>query len=288
MIGLFFLCLNLNIFLLSDGKRFEIEFFGNYIFPEFKGTYSYYYSPPFSPGAYLSSSDLSLNYMAENRMGYGLGINYFLKENIGLRLELNYFRASLKGESSKYNLNLQYVSMQPPSYTPHLYLFQKSIEWDQPDGDIKRVNTTLNFISRVKIGNSISSDFLLGFCHEISRLDLRSIGYTKFWLGGHSVLFSETYKIEISSGKIKDFGLSGGINLNIFLSKNLYITSGIRYFYFPTRFASIELKEQTNREETIMDLKPQDLQALKVGMKLRPIEFPKSSSSLTISLRLRL
>jgi hypothetical protein len=273
--------------LFCGEKKFEIEFFGNMFFPKFERTYSYTYSPPFSPGAYLSSSELSLNYMAKTKNGYGFGMNYFPKKNLGLRMELNYFRASLEGESSEYSFYLQYVSMQPPSYTPRLYSLKGSIDWETPEGDVTRLNTNIGLVYRVNIWHRISADFLMGFNYEISKLDLKSIGYTEFWLGGHSVLFSETYKIEISSGNIKDFGLSGGGSLNLPLTNNFDFSLGFKYFYFPVRFASVELKGQTNEEETIGDLKTDELEIIKSKMKLPLIEFPHSYLSLTASLKFR-
>lgn len=273
--------------LLCKEKKFEIEFLGNLNFPVFDGKYSYIYSPPFSPGAYLSSSELSLSYESKNKKGFGAGINYFFHENVGVRFEANYYRTSLEGESSKYNIYLQYISMQPPSYIPRLSSYQTSLNWEPADGDFTRLNANINLIYRVKMEHGISFDILSGISYEISKLDLRSLGYTKFWLGGHSVLFSETYKIEFSSGSVKDFGLVGGGTLNLPLIKNFDLSFGLRYFYFPTRFASIVLKSQTNKGETIEELETYELEQIKKLMKLPLLESPNSYYALRVSLRLK-
>lgn len=273
--------------MLCNGKKFEIEFFGNLNFPAFEGKYSYIYSPPFSPGSYSSSSELSLSYKSKNKNGFGAGINYFFTENVGVRLEANYYRAFLKGESSKYNIYLQYVSMQPPSYTPRLFSYQTSLDWEPTDGDFTQFNASINLIYRVKIEYGMSFDILSGISYEISKLDLRSLGYTKFWLGGHSVLFSETYKIEFSSGSIKDFGLVGGGTLNLPLIKNFDLSFGLRYYYFPTRFASIELRNQSNKDETVKDLETYELEQIMKIMKLPLLEFSNSYYVLRASLRLK-
>ncbi len=256
-------------------------------FPLFKGTYSYIYSPPFSPGAYLSSSDLTLLYRAKSKNGFGAGVNFFPEENIGLRIEASYFRTSLEVESSKYKISLQYVSMQPPSYTPRLFSNNAVIDWEPVHGDIKRFNTNFDLIYRFKMGKGVGGEFLAGFSYEISKLSLGSLGYTKFWLGGHSVLFSETYKISFSSGLIKDWGLTGGGAVNIPLMRHVDLSFGVRYFYFPLRFASIELLEQVNKGETIGSLDSNQLELIKDIMKLPPIEFPQSYYSLTTSLRFK-
>ncbi len=69
-----------------DGKKFEIEIFRNMNLPILEGNYLYSYFPPISPGAFIPISDLSVNYRAKSKNGFGAGINYFPMENIGIRL----------------------------------------------------------------------------------------------------------------------------------------------------------------------------------------------------------
>ncbi len=284
---LFLFLFLLEISLQCEEKRFEIELYGNMNLPDFKGSYFYNYSPPFSPGSFISTSDLFISYRAKSKNGFGAGINYFPMKNIGIRFESNFFRTSLEGESSKYNIYMEYVSMQPPSYLPRLFIYRANIDWEPADGDFKRFNTNLNFIYRKNLGKRISADILIGFSYEISKLDLKSIGYTKFWLGGHSVLFMETYKIGFSSGSIKDFGLASGGIINFPLGNKFDLSFGFRYFYFPLRFTSIELTEQTNRNETISQLEEDELELIKKRMKLPLIEFSCSYYSLRASLKFK-
>lgn len=277
----------LESYLICEEKKLEMEIYGTFDLPSFKGEYSYTYSPPFSPGAYLSSSELSLNYRTKNKNGFGSGINYFFSGNFGVRVEMNYWRAPLEGESSKYKIFLQYVSMLPPSYNPRLISYHTDMDWEPVEGDFRRFNTSVNLLYRLKMRNGIGAEIMAGFTHEISKLDLKSLGFTKFWLGGHSVLFGETYEIEFSSGSIKDFGLSGGGGLSIPLMEHLDLSFGFRYFHFPVRFASIELLEQENRGETIDRLDLDDLKAIKYLMKLPLIQFPHSHCSILASLRFK-
>lgn len=267
-------------FIMGEDKKFEIEIYGNLNLPSFKGEYSYIYSPPFSPGAYLSFSELSLNYKVKSKNGFGVGFNYFFFGNFGIRLDVSYFKTAVEGESSKYKIFLQYVSMQPPSYTPRLFSLEREIDWKPVGGNFTRFNSSIDFIYKLRMKNGIRAELMAGFSHESSKLDLKSIGFTKFWLGGHSVLFSENYQIELSSGFIRDFGLSGEGELSLPLGEYLDLAFGVRYFYFPVRFASVELLVQKD-----MDL--ETLKLIKEFMKLPLIQFPNSHYSLITSLRFK-
>lgn len=263
--------------------RFEVTISLSIDRPLQDGTYETSYSPPFTPGAFSSSAGQALTLLAGRSTGLAAAFAYLPNGRIGVEALFNYFESSLAGANAPYEVFLRYTALLPPDYVPREFVYERSLQQRDTEGYLRNLSFSANTVVRVGDG-PVSVQFSGGLSIFQIRGSAESLGYTKLWLGGHSVLFLEHYRMAFAVQPATALGLNLGAELDIALSDRLTLAIDGRYFYAPTSEAEVELTGIVNLDEVIsVDPIPQ----IQQQMDLRPVEIDPSFLRLAFGLKVR-
>jgi len=119
--------------------------------------------------------------------------------------------------------------MPPPDYTPIEIIRDHSVEWIKTQGSIKSLSFLLNVQYEYALSKNITAAFSVG--SGLYRIfgDFNPVGYSEFWLGGHSVLFSEDYLLMLKIPSSNKIGINVDMEFAHRLSEKLFIVANIAY-----------------------------------------------------------
>lgn len=267
-------------------KKYELTAAVSMNYPFLSTSYRSEYSTPFMYGQDFSAASQILTLEGRRSLGVSVAFNYFPHQNFGLQILLDYFKSTIEGENDPYELSFEYTSYLPPDYIPREETYESSLDWPDTEGYIKHLSLCLNGISRFKIGKNVFASLSAGLSyHSISGM-ASSLGYSKFWLGGHSVLFSENFQFEFSFEPASKIGINVGGEVSIDLSKMVCFAVGYRYFYCSPILCDIHLEEIINEDEIIRSLE-ESFQQVEEHMNLEPAEINPSFGRIHIGLKFK-
>lgn len=267
-------------------KKFELTAAVSTNFPFLDTSYRHQYTTPFLYGQDVSSASQILTLEGRRSLGVSLAFNYFPHENFGLQILLDYSKSTIEGENTPYQLSFEYTSYLPPDYIPRQQTYESSLDWPDTEGYIKHLSLSLNGISRFKIGKEVFASLSAGLSYHSISGRASSLGYSKFWLGGHSVLFNENYKFEFSFEPASKIGINVGGEVSIDLSEMVCFAVGYRYFYCSPILSDIHLEEIINEDEIIITLK-ESFEQVEEHMNLEPAEINPSFMLIHIGLKFK-
>jgi hypothetical protein len=247
--------------------------------------YQHQYSPPFEPGPAVSSAFHKLQFQTVRAKGKPIFLGIFPTEKLGIEISYFHLSSPWEGQSSDYEVSLQYISRPPPWYEPVEVTVNWKSSWPPPHGylDLKILNLnpairlSLNHRWEVGLSAGLSSFFLKG--------ELGPLAFTRFWLGGHSVLFSEEYKLLARFIPNHRRGWNAGLSFSGCLLKGLSLFFYGRYF----RSAEIPLQlEAVGYDENYQPPGVEPLARMIPYLALRPVVFRPSLLSLSLGLKLSL
>lgn len=156
------------------------------------------FAPPLANGTGAGTATLRLTVESSDAFGFDAGARVFLTRHLGFEIAGGRTWTKLSGANEPYSLVLDYVSRQPPDYTPRDVRYTSSPLWPDTRGD-RRVTTLVAgpALRWTQTGGRISGTVSGGL--SLQRFDgaVRSLAYTEFRLGGHSTLFYSQHRIEV-------------------------------------------------------------------------------------------
>lgn len=212
--------------------KFEISAAYAWETPRLNSTYLHSYAPPFTPGSYQSAASQTLVFKGAKAHGYATGMRFFPMPYVGVEVLYDAFKANMSGESSNYTINMKYVARQPPDDIPIEYAYQRKDAWPATDGEFKETIISVNAAARAPLGSRLSVKVSGGASFCTFEAQSSSIAFTKFWLGGHSVLFMQDYGLGLDWGSFKTTGFNIGGELILDVFSNMGISFDVRYFSF--------------------------------------------------------
>lgn len=214
---------------------FKFELSASYAWenPRLNSTYLHSYSPPFSPGAFQSSASQTLSFKGQKARGYTAAFRFFPFRYAGFEVLLDAFKANLSGANSNYRLSLKYTARLPPDYIPVEYSYHREDSWPATDGEFKETVISLNAAVRVPLVSVLTLKASAGASLCNFEAQSSSIAFTKYWLGGHSVLFMQDYSLALDWGPARITGFNVGGELVVDLFSNIGLAVDVRYFSFP-------------------------------------------------------
>jgi hypothetical protein len=198
--------------------------------PSFAGTYNHKYAPQFLYGTATGVAGQDLTITSRRAQGLGGELTFFFHPHLGVQLLVDSYSSNLKVTSSLYHVLLHYVALQPPDYVPKIYTFERKDRWPDGSGIYKNFLLGLNALVRIKSRAPVSLDISSGMAYFRMSGEISSLGFTKFWLGGHSVLFSETYEVKMILSPVGRIGADFGAALNISLGRYFVLSLDARLF----------------------------------------------------------
>jgi hypothetical protein len=123
--------------------------------------------------------------------------------------------------------------------------------WPDTTGSLVQWTTCFNAIARTPV-RRVSASMSGGLTWIRLSGEARSLGYTEFRLGGHSVLFSEEAHLAFALEPVDTVGFNAGADVDVALSPHAAIVAGYRYLGEKTVDMPVRLTAITNEEELIV------------------------------------
>ena len=219
---------------------------------------------------------------AATQAGFELGASYFPVRHAGLQVLVGHDRFDLSGLSSPYVVHLEYTALFPPSYAPTPVVVDRSESWPDAAGDADQWTVCVNGVGRWSLGLSVRGQLSGGLTYVRMKAAVRPLGYSSFQLGGHSVLFSNLYELELSTRAASSLGFNAGGGLDIRLSPRLWLTTDLRYVNGGTVSAPLEVVEILNPSE-VMSADP--LTTIQGTMRPAPLELGSARVRLMVGIK---
>jgi hypothetical protein len=199
--------------------------------PQFTGTYAHRFPAALADHPEASGAGVQdVRLAGETGNSLAASVTRMLGHHLGVQLVLAAARSPLGGPSSNYAWSLDYMSRQPPDYTPQPVNVTNSTPWPATDGRVRQVALAANVVFRYPMYEKVSVSFsggigVLRFDGEISPL-----GVTLFSEGGHATLLPETYRVRAAFGPDYTPGLDLGTEFAWRAGNCLGVAFEVRYF----------------------------------------------------------
>lgn len=253
--------------------------------PRQQSLYHSSYSPPFEAGEYSSDASQALSLKARDAAGTSVGAAVGLNRIFNVVFQVDWSETDLTGVNSPYMLSLSYMSMPPPDYTPQTATYVRNMEWPDTEGWIKHLSISLNLQARFRLIRMITLDISAGLTYFSLKGKASSLAFDNFWLGGHSVLFSNHFRLRTAFGPRGTVGGNMGIGLEIPLIRPLYLYFGGQLFLSPKLRLNPEIDLILNSREII---KAEPLEKIQAALDLHPMELNPGRLQLLFGVRLRI
>ena len=216
--------------------------FGGYI-PSWKDApYTHAYAPPFLYGTPAVASGLqTLSLSAKSISGGSVGAAVVFGR-LGVSLTYLAFSPDVTGTTTSDAVSISYTSYPPPSYTPTPVTASQAIPMADPSGELHERTISLNGFYRVTLPSWFSLDLSAGLTWFSIDGEIGTLDYWKFWLGGHSVLFSQQYALIMSIETLNRIGGNLGATLNVHIGTNAAVWIEARYHLAAAGEASLSFQ----------------------------------------------
>ncbi len=260
---------------LSAAVRHEFQFTLNYALPFFTAEYEHSFQPLLLYGSLINSaSEQTLNINEQNQLLFSLGYNFFFNRQNGIEIRFNHSSGSLKGENNDLILILDYIGYQPPAYEPKEYHYQTAIKWPSTEGKIRHSSLTVSYLHNFQLHNAIRLRAGSGLFFSVSSFNFKYLSYSRFILGGHSVLFVDTYMLEAFTKKFFQPGITVSLQLLINLTPKITFMVNPEIVLTPQRKIKLEIADQAlHFSEFPVSLTPEELQEIEKTMQLALFDY---------------
>jgi hypothetical protein len=201
------------------------------LWPSWQGTYLHAYTPRFLYGMVgTGTGRQTLTFEAQPSSGAVFGAAFFVTPRFALQILYDSCSADVTGTTSTHDTTATYTVQQPPDYTPRTYTSSASDNPAETNGQWTDRIISLNGLVRIPLPAGFSLDLSAGGSWFRADGDLGFPEYTKFWLGGHSVLFSQTYSLQMVIDPLDRIGWNVGAAISWALGVNAAFWAEARYF----------------------------------------------------------
>jgi hypothetical protein len=251
--------------------------------PAFDTPYVSTYSPPFQYVPHTSTATQTMPLDASSGPGVLLGIERALGAHVGLQLSAHYGEADLTGTPGHYDLSMLYTSLQPPSYEPVEVSLHRSEAQPAAEGRLKTVAVALDLVAWADLGSRGRLGAFAGPAWLRTKGRAESLVYTSYFMGGHSVAFSEDYLVSFEF-PVSALGLDVGGFAEVDLGRHAGLRLDVRYTWGPERDAEVTLREIVNADEVIRSAELADIES---GLLPAPVRVDPSLFRAALALTLR-
>ena len=157
------------------------------------------YSPPLLlDGDFTSHASQTVTLDSGWHAGFEGGTNIFLVPRAGIQVAFDWDSSALSGVNTPYDVALQYTSRPPPDNLPQLVNIHDTIAWPDTTGTLTRSAVNTNGVVRFGRPERVSATLSGGLSFYRVSGDVQPIAYTTYHLGGHSVLFRDSYRLAVA------------------------------------------------------------------------------------------
>jgi hypothetical protein len=200
---------------LAAQSHLELSVGAGRFWPSWQGTYEHVYTPGFLYGLEgVGTGRQTLTYEALASSGAAFSAAFFFSPRFALQLLYDYSGSDVGGTTSTHDTSVTYTSRQPPDYTLLQYTVASSDNPPQPGGQWNVRILSLDALFRIPLPARFSLDLSAGASWFHADGDLGYPEYTKFWLGGHAVLFSQSYVLQMFMDPLDRLGWNAGVGFS--------------------------------------------------------------------------
>lgn len=211
----------------AETQKRPVEFFAffNLHLGSFDSTYPNTYPIHINSSASNSSASQELNIQSRPGAGVTTGFIIPVSKMFSLKISVDYSRSLLKGENSPVMTHLEYTALFPPDYQPQLITSDRSRNWPATQGKLKTLAFSINLQYAVLRSKKFNASLSAGTGYYWTYGNFYPLSYSDYWMGGHSVLFSDSYLVFLKipvSGKI---GFNADFEIAYRISKRLSLAA---------------------------------------------------------------
>jgi hypothetical protein len=186
--------------------------------------------------------------------------------------------------SGPYEIAFQYQARQPPDYVPRDYTLMRSGPWGPVEASFHHATVSANAAALVnprrRVRGTVSGGLSLGAVSG----RLAPVGYTTFRLGGHAVLFSEEYGVEVAFVRTMAVGLNAGGDVEIPLSARTAVTLGGRLLALREVRMAARVTRRIEPLDAFTPLSPADIERV---LQPPPLALKPTVTAVSAGLRIR-
>jgi len=213
--------------ILSGGGKSDRQFRLTLSSSLYRGVFDTVYVNNYTPTDYSAlpgtKASQSLSLQGAGGTGISFSVVYYLTKCLGIRFSAGSSHFGIKGENSPYEMVLKYRSMMPPDYQPRDITHEYTLPWGRTEGKLKTLFATAGLEFRHEFSRILQAS--VSVCPGLYRVwgEFSPLGYTKFWLGGHSVLFVFNNLVYLKIPASLRPGLNLGAELTVGLGSRLFL-----------------------------------------------------------------
>jgi hypothetical protein len=246
-------------------------------------SYGTSYAPPFSGVPHVGTATQTLPLDAGHGIGLALGLERALGAHVALQLVGERASPELTGDAGRYEVRLAYTSRPPPSNEPVAVELRRDEARPAATGELATWAAALNLAAWADAGQHARLGISAGPAWLHARGTAQSLVYTRYFLGGHSVLFSDDHLVSFEL-PASTLGLDVGAFLEADLGPRVALRADARYFWGPTEEADVTLLEVVNPGEVLQAI---DLAGIQAGLAPPPLRLDPSFFRAALSLVVR-
>jgi hypothetical protein len=244
------------------------------------------YSPPLLfDGDYTSHAGQTLNATTGFAVGVTAGVNVFATPRFGVQVLFDNATCDLAGTNGPYTIALQYVSRPPPDNKPQTVNIDQSLPWPDTSGALTQRALAFNAVVRLGRPDRVAVTMSGGPVYYRLSGAVQPLGFTTFHLGGHSVLFQDDYRLEMSLNPTNAVGFDAGGDVSISVARHAALMFGYRYFGGPTASVTVQPATVLNADQVLFE---QTLDEIAKQLHVAPMQVSVSGSRVIVGLKVML
>jgi hypothetical protein len=270
--------------LSAETPRLTITGGPTVVAPRIDAAYLSRYSPPME-GEYTSEAEQALQLEGRRSAGFWIALAWFPGGRLGLETRVDVGGDGMTGLSGPYDVRLRYHARQPPDHMLREYEFTRSTTVPSAETSLRLVVVAANAAVRLNPEGRVHGTLSGGLSLGTMRGRLAPVGFTTFRLGGHAVLFSDQYGVELVFGPTTRIGVNAGGDLDIPLSGRVAVVLGGRLMAFRDAQMNARVGNRIDFSDAVTTRSAQEIQRLlqPAPLRLRP-RFAAVSAGLRIGL----
>jgi len=180
----------------AQEARWEFGVSAGRMMPLFSTTFTSRFTAPwlYDPSN-TADIEQTVRIRAEGALGIAARIGRLVSSRWGIELAVDHFEDVVSGRNPDYAVGLDYVSRQPPDYTPRSIQRAEHRSWPDTEGTASQTTVAAAVFYRAALSRSVFLDFSAGPALSWLTVEASSLGFSDYWFGGHSVVFSQDYAL---------------------------------------------------------------------------------------------